>query len=113
MSDATDPAQQYAFAKLAMRNKGFQQALAPQFGGMGGLNQWINAQDPSTGGTIGATIGYNWQAQGFVFGLEADGNWVGAKETKRQAPASIVDYTSKLEWLATVRARAGAIRNDH
>jgi outer membrane immunogenic protein len=66
-----------------------------------------SAKLTATGGTIGGTIGYNWQSQSFVFGVEADGNWVGAKETKRQTPASLVDYTTKLEWLATVRARAG------
>lgn len=66
-----------------------------------------SAKLTATGGTIGGTIGYNWQSQNFVFGLEADGNWVGAKETKRTDPASLVDHTSKLEWLATVRARAG------
>jgi outer membrane immunogenic protein len=60
-----------------------------------------------TGGTVGGTIGYNWQSQNFVFGLEADGNWVGAKETKTQGAGSSLNYTSKLEWLATVRARAG------
>ena len=29
----------------------------------------------ATGGTVGGQIGYRWQAGGFVFGLEAQGNW--------------------------------------
>ncbi|MDE2472413.1 MAG: porin family protein, partial [Bradyrhizobium sp.] len=29
----------------------------------------------SNGGTIGGQIGYRWQANQFVFGLEAQGNW--------------------------------------
>jgi outer membrane immunogenic protein len=72
-------------------------------------NPYDSAKLTATGGTIGGTIGYNWQSQNFVFGLEADGNWVGAKETKRQFSLSpaLVEHTSKLEWLATVRARAG------
>jgi outer membrane immunogenic protein len=48
-----------------------------------------------TGATVGGTIGYNWQSQNFVYGLEVDGNWVGAKETKTQGPGSALNYTSK------------------
>ena len=29
----------------------------------------------ATGGTVGAQVGYRWQAGTFVFGLEAQGNW--------------------------------------
>jgi outer membrane immunogenic protein len=68
------------------------------------------AKVKATGGTVGGTIGYNWQSQNFVFGVEADGNWVGAKETKRLVTNVLgfpIDYTAKLDWLATVRARAG------
>jgi outer membrane immunogenic protein len=70
-----------------------------------------SARVKSTGGTFGGQIGYNWQSQNFVFGLEADANWVGAKESHQQI-ANVglgfpIDYTTKLEWLATVRARAG------
>jgi outer membrane immunogenic protein len=37
-----------------------------------GLNE--GSHDPS-GGTFGGQIGYNWQVGGWVFGLEAQGNW--------------------------------------
>jgi outer membrane immunogenic protein len=29
----------------------------------------------STGGTVGGQVGYRWQSAGWVFGLEAQGNW--------------------------------------
>jgi outer membrane immunogenic protein len=77
----------------------------------GGAIPADSAKVTTTGGTFGGQIGYNWQSQNFVYGLEADANWVSAKETHRQVlffgNGFPVDHTSKLEWLATVRARAG------
>jgi outer membrane immunogenic protein len=67
-----------------------------------------SARTPATGGTIGGQIGYNWQSQHFVYGLEADWNWVNARDSKAQTPFFFAHaYTTKLSWLATVRARAG------
>lgn len=66
-----------------------------------------SARLKSTGGTIGATIGYNWQSQNFVFGLEADANWISAKGSDFRTPFASVTYTTKLAWLATVRGRVG------
>jgi outer membrane immunogenic protein len=37
-----------------------------------GLNEGSHRPD---GGTVGGQIGYNWQVGGWVFGLEAQGNW--------------------------------------
>src|SRR5262245_15204243 len=34
-----------------------------------------------TGGTAGAVLGYNWQHGSFVYGLEGDWSWIGAKAT--------------------------------
>jgi outer membrane immunogenic protein len=69
-----------------------------------------SATADGTGGTVGGTIGYNWQTQNFVFGLEADANWVSAKGSESKTPfAAPLTYTAKLEWLATVRARAGVL----
>ena len=65
-----------------------------------------------TGGTFGGQIGYNWQSQNFLFGLEADLNWVGAQGLADSHVANNgigfpVTHTTKLSWLATVRARGG------
>src|SRR5215468_9196525 len=65
-----------------------------------------------TGGTFGGVAGYNWQHGSFVYGVEGDWSWVGAKVTNDIAPdpnnfgdglASSFD----VKWLATVRGRAG------
>jgi outer membrane immunogenic protein len=65
-----------------------------------------------TGGTFGGLAGYNWQHGTFVYGVEGDWNWVGAKITNDQAPDPI-NFNSGLassfdvKWLATIRGRAG------
>jgi outer membrane immunogenic protein len=64
-----------------------------------------------TGGTIGALLGYNWQHGGFVYGLEGDWSWVGAKTTSSTVSnfdASFhADTSMTVDWLATIRGRAG------
>jgi outer membrane immunogenic protein len=60
----------------------------------------------AAGATLGGQIGYNWQVQNFVYGLEADINWVdgdGSTTTRAFGAA----FSTDLPWLATVRARAG------
>jgi outer membrane immunogenic protein len=70
-----------------------------------------SARTRVTGGTFGGQVGYNWQSQNFVYGLEADANWVGGETSHRQIANNglgvAVIYTTKLTWLATARARAG------
>jgi len=71
-----------------------------------------SARMTKTGGTFGGQVGYNWQSQNFVYGLEADANWVaGADGSQRKIANNGVGvpviYTTKLTWLATARARAG------
>jgi outer membrane immunogenic protein len=62
----------------------------------------------ATGATFGGQIGYNWQSQNFVYGLEADLNWVGGSGTESRVPFfGTVTYSTKLTWLGTARARAG------
>ena len=58
-----------------------------------------------TGGTIGALAGYNWQQRNFVYGLEGDWSWIGAKATHLQLAATTTTYD--INWLATARARVG------
>jgi outer membrane immunogenic protein len=63
----------------------------------------------AVGATLGGQVGYNWQSQNFVYGLEADLNWVSASETETVLHPGFLPVTNstKLNWLATVRARAG------
>lgn len=63
----------------------------------------------AVGATFGGQVGYNWQSQNFVYGLEADLNWVGARKTRTtQNPGFFpVTNSTRMTWLATVRARAG------
>jgi outer membrane immunogenic protein len=64
-----------------------------------------------TSGTVGGQIGYNWQSQNFVFGVEADANWVNGSESEQHNSNNglgfPVTHTTKLSWLATGRLRAG------
>ena len=71
----------------------------------------------TTGGTFGGQVGYNWQSQNFVYGLEADANWIDAKRSIQQnannglgVPAT---FDTKLSWIATVRARGGVTLGTH
>jgi outer membrane immunogenic protein len=79
-------------------------------GGFGGLNGTFDLSD--TGFTGGMQAGWNWQFDQFVFGVEADINYVdvddrfsvtGAKGTNTLR----ADY----DWFATVRGRAGVAMN--
>ena len=63
--------------------------------------------------TIGGQLGYNWQMGAFVFGVEADGNWVNTEvhtHTTFGETGPNEDFqedNAKLDFLGTVRARAG------
>ena len=57
----------------------------------------------------GGHIGYNWQSNNFVYGVEADISGASAKVTLHpfgNTPFNETD-TSRLHWLATFRVRAG------
>jgi outer membrane immunogenic protein len=71
-----------------------------------------SARTQATGGTFGGQVGYNWQSQNFVYGLEADANWISAKKSHQQDATGpgftfLLVHTTKLTWLATARARGG------
>ena len=63
--------------------------------------------DPS-GGLVGGTIGYNWQAMGspWVFGLEGDIDWTNIKGTFTDINCPTGCQT-KNNWLGTARGRIG------
>ena len=66
------------------------------------------------GFTIGVQAGYNYQINQFVLGAEADANWVDGSDNRGALGSTGLNYfsSSKVEWLSTIRARAGfAINN--
>jgi outer membrane immunogenic protein len=59
--------------------------------------------------TFGGQIGYNWQYNNFVYGLETDLNWADASKTRAFTDSGGYSsvFHSKLSWLATFRGRWG------
>jgi outer membrane immunogenic protein len=75
-------------------------------GGGWGRSQWdgVGKFDIS-GALIGGTIGYNWQINQFVLGVEGDIDWSGIKgSTTIACPPGC---ETRNHWLSTVRGRAG------
>jgi outer membrane immunogenic protein len=59
-----------------------------------------------TGGTAGAVLGYNWQHGSFVYGLEGDWSWIGAK-TGHLANLGQTSTSFDVNSISTIRGRAG------
>jgi outer membrane immunogenic protein len=51
----------------------------------------------ATGGTVGGQIGYRWQAGGWVFGLEAQGNWADFSGSNASAAFALVNNRTKID----------------
>jgi outer membrane immunogenic protein len=64
------------------------------------------------GGFLGGQIGYNWQRDRIVYGIEADlqGAWIGGK-TSASLPDGdgpiVANAASNLDWFGTIRGRLG------
>jgi outer membrane immunogenic protein len=73
-----------------------------------GRSQWdgVDRFDVS-GGLIGGTIGYNWQINRFVIGVECDIDWSGIRGTTTVTAFCPQGCTTRNYWLATVRGRLG------
>ncbi|HWE78247.1 MAG TPA: outer membrane protein [Pseudolabrys sp.] len=75
-------------------------------GGAWGRSNWSasgNSFDTS-GGVVGGTVGYNWQAGPTVFGVEGDLDWSGIKGSSTCGGLSC---ETKNDWLGTFRGRVG------
>ena len=79
-----------------------------------------NVQSKNTGGLFGGQIGYNFQDSNFVYGIEADWDWSGAKGDKALGWANTFTRNgvatpggalihSGIDSLGTVRGRAGLV----
>src|SRR5262249_39224872 len=65
-----------------------------------------------TGFIGGGQIGYNWQHGNFVFGLEGDFSGLSAKNTGDRQNLTGYQYSSRINWLSTVRSRFGLAVGD-
>lgn len=74
-----------------------------------GIPDTASATVKASGATFGGQVGFNWQVQRFVLGVEADWNWAHASGTSAfNNPAwPTASLSSKLSSLATVRGRVG------
>jgi len=77
-------------------------------GGGWGDSEWngFGVSNSPSGGLIGLTYGYNWQAMGspWVFGFEGDINWTNMKDDAACAPTVC---ETKNNWFGTARGRIG------
>jgi outer membrane immunogenic protein len=75
-------------------------------GGAFGTSSWdLTGSRDTSGGLVGGTIGYNWQAAQTVFGLEGDLDWADINGTSTtNCPGGCKTSDS---WLSTVRGRLG------
>jgi outer membrane immunogenic protein len=76
-------------------------------GGYGfGSSDWSSpavSPDPK-GWLIGGTLGYNWQAGSWVYGLEGDYNY---SQIKGSSACGVGTCETKSDWFATIRGRIG------
>jgi len=60
-----------------------------------------------SGVLAGGQIGYNWQYQSFVAGLESDVDWSGVKGSTSNGICGLTVCTTSNPWIGTTRARLG------
>jgi outer membrane immunogenic protein len=58
----------------------------------------------NSGALVGGTLGYNWQSQQIVFGVEGDMDW---SDFRGSAPCAGTSCETRNNWLGTVRGRLG------
>src|ERR1022692_3811228 len=83
---------------------------------VGGVTSSINADAFPTGWIYGGQVGYNFEANHWVFGVEAD--YQGANQTDSEPLVTTTTpitggYTDKISSFGTVRGRVGYATGDH
>lgn len=79
-------------------------------GGGWGRSDWTTTGNFSTsGGLVGGTLGYNYQINQVVLGIEGDIDWanINGSVTSARCPSTTGVCTTDDNWLATVRGRLG------
>jgi outer membrane immunogenic protein len=77
------------------------------FDGHDALSTRTTAEVKKTGATVGLQLGYNWQSQNLVYGIEADLSSAGKAATGSGTFGSPV--SAKLSQLGTIRGRVGTL----
>ncbi len=71
-------------------------------GALGGLTG--TGTGTANGAVAGGQIGFNYQINALVLGMEGDFDWSGLSSS---STAGILSQTAKMPWIATIRGRAG------
>ncbi len=89
-------------------------AYAGMYAGYGwGSSTWDDAgaggsaANKPKGAMFGATMGYNWQVNSFVYGIEGDIGWSGMKSGTACGLLGAFSCESRNQFFGTVRGRAG------
>lgn len=102
------PAKAPAYVPVAYNWTGFYLGINGGYGwGRSSWDGFGSGNFNTNGGTVGGTVGYNWQGLGspWVVGLEGDINWVDFRGSYSNALCASCE--TKSTWLATVRGRLG------
>jgi outer membrane immunogenic protein len=62
----------------------------------------------ATGGVVGGQIGYRWQSAGWVFGLEAQGDWADLKGSNVSVFIPVWTNNSKIEAFGLFTGQVGS-----
>jgi outer membrane immunogenic protein len=77
-------------------------------GGGWGTSNWSSTGSFDTsGGLVGGTVGYNYQMNQVVLGVEGDMDWANISGSATAPGVCAFGCTTKDSWLATVRGRVG------
>src|SRR3954453_12217882 len=60
-----------------------------------------------SGGLLGGQVGYRWQSNQFVFGLEAQGDWADIKNTRVSLVDPLISTTGKTDAIGLFTAQLG------
>jgi outer membrane immunogenic protein len=66
----------------------------------------------ATGGTVGGQVGYRWQSQAWVFGVEAQGNWANFKGSNNNVFFPATYDQSKIDAFGLFTGRVGYAWNN-
>jgi outer membrane immunogenic protein len=72
----------------------------------GGLND-VFLDNTKTAFIGGGQVGYNWQINRYVFGVEGDLSWLSASTNVALSPVIPVVASAKMDWMSTFRGRVG------